>query len=36
MRGIEDIPMLWTALKAHGYDDALLQKMFYDNWLRVF
>lgn len=29
------IPNFWTALKERGYSDALLEKLFYNNWLRV-
>ena len=35
MKGVEDMPMLWNALKAHGYDDATLEDIFYNNLLRV-
>ena len=35
MRGVEDMPMLWNALRAHGYDNALLEDIFYNNLLRV-
>lgn len=35
MNGAEDMPMLWRALKAHGYDDRLLEDIFYNNLLRV-
>lgn len=35
MKGLEDVPMLWDALKAHGYDDATLDDIFYNNLLRV-
>ena len=36
LRGVEDMPRLWDALRDHGYDDALLEDIFYNNWLRVF
>ncbi len=32
---ISAMPHLWAALKARGYDDGLLRKLFFDNWLRV-
>ena len=35
MKGVEDMPMLWDALKAHGYDDDALEDIFYNNLLRV-
>lgn len=35
MRGVEDLPLLWDALKAHGYDDATLADIFCNNLLRV-
>lgn len=35
MRGVEDLPRLWDTLKAHGYDDATLEDIFYNNLLRV-
>lgn len=35
MRGVEDIPLLWDALKAHGYDESTLEDIFYNNLLRV-
>lgn len=35
MKGAEDMPMLWNALKTHGYDDATLEDIFYNNLLRV-
>ena len=35
IKGAEDMPMLWNALKAHGYDDATLEDIFYNNLLRV-
>lgn len=35
LRGVEDMPRLWDALRAHGYDEALLEDIFYNNLLRV-
>lgn len=35
MKGLEDLPMFWNALKAHGYDDVTLEDIFYNNLLRV-
>lgn len=33
--GVQDYPKLYAAIKACGYDAALLQDLFADNWLRV-
>lgn len=33
--GVQDYPTLYAALAARGYDAALLQDLFADNWLRV-
>ena len=33
--GVQDYPTLYAALAARGYDSALLQDLFADNWLRV-
>ena len=33
--GVQDYPTLYAAIKARGYDAALLQDLFADNWLRV-
>ena len=33
--GMQDYPRLYAALTARGYDSALLQALFSDNWLRV-
>lgn len=35
MKGLEDIPMLWNALRDHGYDESTLEDIFYNNLLRV-
>lgn len=35
LRGVQDMPLLWEALRAHGYDEALLEDIFYNNLLRV-
>lgn len=35
MKGLEDVPMLWDALRAHGYDETTLEDIFYNNLLRV-
>ena len=35
MKGVQDLPMLWEALRRHGYDEALLADIFYNNFLRV-
>ena len=34
--GIEELPLLYRALEARGYDEALLEDLFYNNFLRVF
>lgn len=34
-QGVQDLPALWDALAAHGYDRATLEDIFYNNWLRV-
>ena len=33
--GIEDVPQLWDALAKRGYDNAVLEDIFYNNLLRV-
>ena len=33
--GIQDLPQLWNALAAHGYDQATLEDIFFNNVLRV-
>ena len=33
--GVQDYPRLYAAIAARGYDAALLQDLFADNWLRV-
>ncbi len=35
MGGVQDLPLLWAALSAHGYDDATLEDIFRNNLLRV-
>ena len=35
MEGVQDLPLLWEALSRHGYGDALLEDIFYNNFLRV-
>lgn len=37
-RGLENIgavPRLYSALKDRGYGDALLRKLFFENWMRL-
>ena len=34
--GIADIPVLWQYLEGKGYSEALLEKLFWNNWLRLF
>lgn len=36
MQGLQSLPMLYDAFRAHGYDDSLLNKLFFENWLRMF
>ncbi len=36
MKGVQDVPLLWEALRSRGYGDALLGDIFYNNFLRVF
>ncbi|WP_420394744.1 dipeptidase [Acuticoccus sp.] len=33
--GVERLPRLRAAMRAHGYDDALMEKLCHRNWLRV-
>ena len=33
--GVQDLPALWDALAARGYGRALLEDIFFNNWLRV-
>lgn len=33
--GVQDVPLLYAALEARGYEKTLLQKLFWGNWLRV-
>lgn len=35
LRGVQDLPLLWDALERRGYDEALLEDIFYNNLLRV-
>ena len=35
MEGVQDLPLLWEALRRHGYGEALLEDIFYNNFLRV-
>lgn len=36
MTGVQDVPKLYNALKERGYDDALLEDIFYNNFMRIF
>ncbi|WP_375775002.1 dipeptidase [Bradyrhizobium sp. ma5] len=36
LRDASHLPKLIHALRAHGYDDATLHKLAFDNWMRVF
>ena len=36
INGIQDIPMLWHYLAERGYDRKLLEKLFWNNWLKLF
>ena len=33
--GVQDIPALWNFLAAKGYSEELLNKLFWENWLRI-
>ena len=33
--GVQDIPLLWQFLAEKGYSEKLLNKLFWDNWLRI-
>jgi len=33
--GLDDLPNLRQAMRAHGYNDALMTKLCHENWLRV-
>lgn len=35
MQGLQSIPTLYEALREHGYDVPLLDKLFFENWLRL-
>lgn len=35
IKGVEDLPLLWDALRAHGYDERTLEDLFFNNLLRV-
>lgn len=35
MQGLQSIPTLYDAFRTHGYDAPLLNKLFYENWLRM-
>ena len=35
MTGVQDMPLLWDALRKHGCDTALLEDLFYNNLLRI-
>lgn len=34
--GVQDVPKLWLALRERGYSQELLDRIFWDNWLRLF
>ncbi len=36
INGIQDIPMLWQYLSERGYEQKLLEKIFWSNWLKLF
>ena len=33
--GVQDIPVLWNYLAEKGYSEKLLNKLFWENWLRI-
>lgn len=35
LKGVEDVPALWEALRSRGYGEDLLEDIFYNNYLRV-
>ncbi|MBQ9460026.1 MAG: membrane dipeptidase [Oscillospiraceae bacterium] len=35
LRGVQDLPLLWDALRRRGFDEALCEDIFYNNLLRV-
>lgn len=35
LRGVQDMPDLWDALRLHGYDETLLENIFFYNLLRM-
>lgn len=35
MRGLQSIPTLYETFRRHGYDSALLDKLFFQNWLHM-
>lgn len=35
IRGVQDVPLLWEALSKRGYSDAVLEDIFYRNFLRI-
>ncbi len=35
LRGVQDLPRLWEELRRRGFDEALLEDVFYNNLLRV-
>ncbi len=35
LAGVQDLPLLWEALRLRGCGEALLRDVFYNNWLRV-
>ena len=35
MEGVQDVPRLYEALMARGYDEALLEDIFWNNLLRI-
>ena len=36
MEGVEDVPRLYDALRAHGYSAELLEDIFWNNLRRLF
>ena len=36
INGVQDIPMLWQYLERCGYERKLLEKLFWNNWLKLF
>lgn len=36
LKGLQSIPSLYETFERHGFDQPLLDKLFFDNWMRIF